>query len=86
MKLTLKIDSMLLVQWWVDASYNVYWDAKGHNGAMMNVGRGAIIGNSNKQKLNVNSSTEGKSVAAHDQMPDVLHTLYFLEAQGYKID
>ena len=52
----------------------------------MTMGKGAIISNLNKQKLNVGSSTEGELVAAHDQMPDVMHTLYFIEAQGYKID
>ena len=41
----------------------------------MTMGKGAIISNSNKQKLNVGSSTEGKLVAAHDQMKDMMHTL-----------
>ena len=49
----------------------------------MTMGKGAIISNSNKQKLNVGSSTESELVATHDQMPDVMHTLYFIEAQGY---
>ena len=52
----------------------------------MTMGKGAIISNSNKQKLNVGSSTESELVATHDQMPDVMHTLYFIEAQGYAID
>ena len=52
----------------------------------MTMGKGAIISNSNKQKLNVGSSTKGELVAVHDQMPDVMHILYFIEAQGYKID
>ena len=40
------------------------------------------------QKVNVNSSTEGDLVATHDndKMHGVLHTIYFIEAQGYKID
>ena len=53
---------------------------------MMAMGKGAIISNLNKQKLNVGSSREGELVAAHDQIPDVMHTLYFIEAQGYTID
>jgi len=52
----------------------------------MTLGKGAIISNSNKQKLNSGSSTESKLVATHDQMPDVMHTLYFIEAQGYEMD
>ena len=52
----------------------------------MTMGKGAIISNSNMQKLNVGSSTESELVATHDQMPDVMHTLYLIEAQGYAID
>ena len=52
----------------------------------MTMGKGAIISNSNKQKLNVGSSTESELVATHDQMPDVMHTLYFIDARGYAID
>ena len=52
----------------------------------MSLGKGAIISNYNNQNLNVNSSTEGELVTTHDQCPDILHTLYFIEAQGYTID
>ena len=86
MKLKLTVENLSIIKWWIDASYNVHWDARGHNGAMMTMGKGAIISNSNKQKLNVGSSTESELVATHDQMPDVMHTLYFIEAQGYAID
>ena len=82
MKLKLTVENLSLIKWWIDASYNVHWDARGHNGAMMTMGKSAIISNSNKQKLNVGSSTESELVATHDQMPDVMHTLYFIEDQG----
>ena len=29
---------------------------------------------------------EGELVYTHDNMTDILHTLYFIEAQGYIID
>ena len=45
----------------------------------MSLGKGAVISNSNKQKINVNSSTEGELVVTHDQIPVVLHTLYLLK-------
>ena len=86
MKLKLTVENLSIIKWWIDASYNVHWDARGHNGAMMTMGKGAITSNSNKQKLNVGSSTESELVATHDQMPDVMHTLFFIEAQGYAID
>jgi len=40
-------------------------------------------GSSNKQKINTTSSTEAEIVAVHDNMPAILWTRYFLEAQGY---
>ena len=86
MKLVLTVDTMSIIRWWVDSSYNTHWDSKGHTGAMMSLGKGAVISTSNKQKLNVNSSTEGELVGSHEVMPDVLYTLYFIEAQGYTVD
>ena len=53
---------------------------------MVKLVKGDIISNSKKQKLNVNSYTEIEIVATHDQLPDILHTLYFIEDQGYTID
>ena len=43
-------------------------------------GKGAVISNTNKHKLNIGSFMEGELVVTHDQMLDVLHTLYFIEA------
>ena len=57
MKLKLTVENLSIIKWWIDASYNVHWDARGRNGAMMTMGKGAIINNSNKQKLNVGRST-----------------------------
>ena len=34
----------------------------------------------------MNSSDEEELVATHYQLPDILHTFYFIEAQGYIID
>jgi hypothetical protein len=47
---------------------------------------GVIYGASNKQKLNTQRSTESELVGTDDVMPQILWTLYFLGAQGYKID
>ena len=60
MRLNLTVGNMSLIKWWVDASYNVHWDSRGHNGSMVSLGRWAIISNSNKKKLNINISTEGE--------------------------
>ena len=48
-KLTIRIYSLSIVKLWVDVSYNTHDYFKGHNGAMMNPGEGAIIGMSSKK-------------------------------------
>jgi hypothetical protein len=48
----------------------------------MSLDRGVIYGTSKQQKLNNKSSTEAELVGGDDVMPQVLWTLYFLEAQG----
>ena len=52
----------------------------------MSLGGGVIYGTSKRQKLNTKSSTEAEVVGTDDIMPQMLWTLYFLEAQGYKVD
>jgi hypothetical protein len=59
---------------------------KSHTGGAMSLGAGVIYGTSKRQKLNTKSSTEAEVVGTDDVMPQMLWTLYFLEAQGYKID
>ncbi len=83
--LTLSAESLHNVRWWVDASYAVHPDMKSHTGGAMSLGTGVIYGTSKRQKLNTKSSTEAELVGADDVMPQMLWTLYFLEAQGYKI-
>ena len=35
MKRNMKADSLSTIRWWVDDSYGVHWDCKGHAGAMV---------------------------------------------------
>ena len=86
LKLTLVVDNMGVIRWWVDASYNAHEDCKGQTGAMMSLGRGAAISSSRKQKLNVRSSAEGELVGIDDALPCILWCRYFIEAQGYTIE
>ena len=59
LKLTLKVDDLSTIRWFVDASYAIHPDCKGHTGAVMTLGKGAMTSTSTKQKVNVRSSTEG---------------------------
>jgi hypothetical protein len=84
--LTLSAYSLHNVRCWVDASYAVHPDTRSRTGGAMSLGRGVIYGTSKQQNLNTKSSTEAELVGVDDVIPQVLWTLYFLEAQGYKID
>jgi hypothetical protein len=56
-----------------------------YTGGALSLGNGVVHGTSKQQKLSTNNSTESEVASTHDVMPQVLWTLYFLEAQGYKI-
>ena len=86
MKRHLSDDLLTNIMWWVDASYGVHWDYKGHTGAMMFMGRGAIVNVSRKHKLNVGSSTESELVSIADVLGAMMWCKYFMGAQGYTIN
>ena len=69
----------------MDASFAVHNDMKSHTVMFMSMGAGSAAAASSKQKLNTTSTTESELVGVNDEMPQVLWTRYFLEAQGYII-
>ena len=85
-KLTLSADNLHVIHWYVDSAFGVHPDFRGHTGAIMTYGTGAIQSISSKQKLNTRSSTESELVGTDSVCPMVLWTKLFVEAQGYKID
>ena len=50
--LTLSADGTGICKWYIDASYAVHNDLKGHTGSAMTMGKGSIQSKSIKQKLN----------------------------------
>ena len=46
--LRLTIDTLSHSKWFIDASHNVHWDCKGHTGASMTLGEGAVMCSSKK--------------------------------------
>ena len=84
--LTLKIDDITIIKWYVDASFAVHDDFKSHTGAIMTMGKGAIEAISRKQKLNTRSSTESELVSVDDISTMILWTKLFLQHQGYNIE
>ena len=80
--LTLSMDDMRLVKWYVDGSYAVHPDCKSQTGATMTMGSGSVYSSSQKQKINTRSSTETELVATDDMLPQVLWSKYFMDEQG----
>jgi hypothetical protein len=78
--LTLSIDDLRVVKWYVDVSFAVHPDFKSHTGAIMMMGSGAIQGMSRKQKLNTRSSTEAELV----NNLIALHGERYYQASTYK--
>ena len=56
--LTLSIDTVGVIKWYIDASFAVHPDFKSHTGVKMTMGKGTMIPVSKKQRLNTKSSTE----------------------------
>jgi hypothetical protein len=74
-----------VVKWYVDASFALHPDFKSPTSIVMTLGKGAMQSIARKQKMDVQSSTEGKS-AAVDDATMILWTKLFLEAQGYDVE
>ena len=81
--LTLSSDGTGNIYWWVDASYAVHPDMKGHTGVTMSLGKGSVYSSSTKQKMVTRSSTECEVVGVYDSMPHLLWTSLFMKSQGY---
>ena len=81
--LTFRANNDSIVRWWVDASYAVHDDMKGHTGATLSLGKGGIYSGSWKQRLVAQSSTESELVGVYDVLPQVLWMKQFLEEQGW---
>ena len=71
MKLTLTVDDLSIIKWYVDASYAIHVDCKVHTGAMMSMGGGAVTSFSWKHKMNGISSTRAELTGKYDAMPQV---------------
>ena len=81
--LTLWANNDGIVQWWIDASYAVHADMRGHTSGTLSLGKGVIYSGSSKQRLVAHSSTESKLIGVYDVLPQMLWTKQFLEEQGW---
>ena len=77
------VDSLYELNTFVDASYAIHPDMKGHTGGAMSFGTGIVHGRASKQRLNTKSSTETEVVGASDYLPYNIWLRHFMGAQGY---
>jgi hypothetical protein len=83
--LILGTDDEGFLMWYINASFAVHPNMRGHTGGGMTMGSGFPISVSTKQKLNAKSSTASELVGVDDMMPIILWTCYFLLSQGYGV-
>jgi hypothetical protein len=84
LKLTISVNNLSILKWYVDGSHYVHQDCKGHAGAMFTLGEGAVSSNFlRKLKLNTKISTEMELVRGDMYMSEMLWSLYFIDSQGY---
>jgi hypothetical protein len=72
-----------VLHWYVDASFAVHPNMRGHTGGVLTLGTGAPVVTSTKQKLNMHSSTI--SEVLDDMIPQILWTWLFMQEQGIKV-
>jgi hypothetical protein len=85
MRLILSANGSGILKWWVDPSFAVHPNMRGHLGGGLSLGKGFPIVGSTKQELNTRSSTETEIVGADDFMLAICWDRYFMKAQGYNV-
>ena len=83
--LTLEINNLGIICWWVDASFAVHPDMKSHTGVTVSLGGGCPFSLSLRQRINTRSSMEAELVGVNDAMYLIIWTRLFLEGQGFKV-
>ena len=89
LKLRIKIEGvedLINLLWYIDGAHCVHWDSRGHGGAALMMGKGAMTSYSNRLRMNTRSSTETEMVTVDRYMPEVLWTMYFLREQGFPVE
>jgi hypothetical protein len=84
--LTLSAEKDITITSYIDSSFAIHPDGKGHTGAVITLGGGSVRSRSTKQKVVARSSTESELIGLSDEMSQVLWTRNFLLEQGYKVD
>ena len=70
-----------ILKWWIDGSFLVNPNIRGHTCNGLSMGRGFPIVSSTKQNLNTRSSTKIEVVSVDDYMTYVLWNIYWLDVE-----
>ena len=70
--------------WYIDGSYAVHEDMKGHTGVILSIGGNVVLSRSNKHKMNARSSTEAELIAVDDTLPTIQWARLFMKDQGFE--
>ena len=81
--LTLEADDIRNITCYVDSSFGTHGDLRSYIEAIMTLGKGSIIADSTKQKINTRSSTEAELVAMYDKISKIVSITQFFERQGF---
>jgi hypothetical protein len=83
--LTLEADNCQTLTWYIDVAFAVHADMKSQTGAVFTMGKGSIISDSLKQKVNSRSSTESELIGVDDEVSKVLWTKRFVQWQEFEV-
>jgi hypothetical protein len=83
--LILAADGTGVLSWYVDASFAMHPDMRGHTGGAMTMGNGFPLDKSTKHKLNTRSSMESEIVAVDNLILQKLWARLFMKAQGFAV-
>ena len=78
------MDDLWSLRTWIDRSYAVHENMRGHTGGGISQGWGLVHAKATKQKLTWKSSTETEVIAVSEYVPYKIWLINFMEAQGYK--
>ena len=82
MKLTLEVEDLNILNWFIDTSCQVHNDCKEHKGGTLTLGKGAVTSTCKGKQTNTKSSTEKEITGTDDILLQALWTKYFIKAQG----
>ena len=83
--MTIDINDITQLHFYADSAHMLNSDIKGHTGAFVTIGGGAILAKSKKQRLNSSSSCESELIGTGEYLKHVTWVRNFMLAQGYKM-